>query len=199
MKAKEVKPNDPLVYTTISGFYNRQGDFPEDHRGAEHRRRARTEEPSGLPAARDLLLGEGLQGSPPDVSAAEGIHREGAGGDRQGAGAQSRLRRRVDLQEPAAPHGRQRRDRPGEARRALQAGGRTAQQGDRSQQSASVRQAPSPSRPHSTLRSPSKAVRDARTAFSFARYFAARMLSVMTPTREIPAPLAASITPTTRP
>jgi tetratricopeptide (TPR) repeat protein len=27
MKAKEAKPNDPLVYTTLSGFYNRQGDF----------------------------------------------------------------------------------------------------------------------------------------------------------------------------
>ena len=27
LKAKGVKPNDPVVYTTLSAFYNRQGDF----------------------------------------------------------------------------------------------------------------------------------------------------------------------------
>jgi tetratricopeptide (TPR) repeat protein len=29
VKARDAKPNDPSVYTTISGFYNRQGDFPK--------------------------------------------------------------------------------------------------------------------------------------------------------------------------
>ena len=27
MKAREAKPNDPIVYTTMAGFYNRQGEF----------------------------------------------------------------------------------------------------------------------------------------------------------------------------
>jgi tetratricopeptide (TPR) repeat protein len=28
-KARDAKPDDPSVYTTISAFYNRQGDFPK--------------------------------------------------------------------------------------------------------------------------------------------------------------------------
>ena len=27
MKAREAKPNDPIVYTTMAGFYNAQGEF----------------------------------------------------------------------------------------------------------------------------------------------------------------------------
>ncbi len=37
LKATEVKPNDPTVYTTISGFYNRQGDQFDKTMAALHK------------------------------------------------------------------------------------------------------------------------------------------------------------------
>ena len=41
LKASDVKPNDPAVYTTLSGYYNRQGDFEKTIEALEQGRRAR--------------------------------------------------------------------------------------------------------------------------------------------------------------
>ena len=34
LKAKETKPNDPAVYMTLAGYYNRQGQIRKDHQAA---------------------------------------------------------------------------------------------------------------------------------------------------------------------
>ena len=58
-----------------SGYYNRQGDFHKTIDSAREGRRARAEQPRGLPPRRDVLLGEGPQGLPPLRRRQEGLHR----------------------------------------------------------------------------------------------------------------------------
>ena len=76
MKAREAKPNDPVVYTTMAGFYNRQGDFTKTMEALHKAAELDPKNPQGYQMRRDLLLGEGLQGPPPHHRAEEGIHAD---------------------------------------------------------------------------------------------------------------------------
>ena len=121
MKAREAKPNDPSVYTTISGLLQPPGGLPEDDRGAQQGGRARAQQPAGLPARRDLLLGEGSKDHRLSDAQKKEYIEQGLENVEQGAAAESQLRRRADLQGPAVPPAGAGREGP---ERAAEAAGR---------------------------------------------------------------------------
>ena len=69
-----MKPNDPIVYATIAGFYNSQGDFPKT---MEALQKAAELDPQNPPASRPSPPTTGRRPSKTTASPprSEGIHR----------------------------------------------------------------------------------------------------------------------------
>ena len=138
-KAKEVKPNDPSVLAGMAGYYNRQGDFPKTIAALEAGRRARAEQPRGLPPRRRLLLGQEPRRLPPLGQREARLHPEGPGDGGQGAQPQPRLHGSDDLQEHPAPPPGQHREGPGRAEAPHRRGRQAAQARSSTPRSASRR------------------------------------------------------------
>ena len=104
LKAREVKPKQPEVYAALSAFYNRQGEFEKTVEALNTAADLQPENPQGYQLVAVFYWEKAFKDKRLTVAAAEGIHRQGHRGDRQGAQAQPRLHRCADLQEhpPAA-------------------------------------------------------------------------------------------------
>ena len=89
---------------TLSGFYNRQGDFEKTIEALNTAADLEPKNPQGYQLVAAYYWEKAFKDHRLTAGAAEGIHREGHRGDRQGAVAEPGLRRRADLQEHPAAH-----------------------------------------------------------------------------------------------
>ena len=105
LKAKDVKPNDPAVYMTLAGYYNRQGQFDKTIEALEQRAAKEPNNPEAYLHDRHATTGTNAQR---DFTSDGRTRRrtyvqKGLDGRRQGARAQARLRRSARLQRAPPP------------------------------------------------------------------------------------------------
>ena len=102
LKAREIKPNDPGVYTTISGFYNRQGEFDKTMEALHKAADLEPNNPQGAPAGRRPTTTRRQQGSSSDRRRRSANTRmKGIEASDKALALNAELLRRADLQEPA--------------------------------------------------------------------------------------------------
>ena len=77
MKAREVKPDDPSVYTTISGFYNRQGQFDKTMEALHKAAELKPNDPQGHQLVAVYYFDKSNKDHRADQRAETGIRREG--------------------------------------------------------------------------------------------------------------------------
>ena len=130
LKARDARPNDPTVWNSIAGYYNRQGEFDKTMEAFNKAAELDPNNPQGYhligsfyqeKASKDFRLTPGPEGRD---------ERQGHRGRGQGAPAQPELHRGARLQEHPAPPAGQPREGSGQAEGADSPGRRPAQQGD---------------------------------------------------------------------